>query len=85
MRNVNLMKAMVSGVLLVIAAAVVALLIAFIFEANLDIPGVAQVNSASGGRPSTELAVNPFAVILLGALVGLVMWAAGKMRDRQRD
>jgi len=85
MRNVSLAKAMLSGLAVTIVAAVITLVVAFVTQATLEIPWVLRVSSASGGRPATDFAVNPLALILLAAVVGFLFWGIARLRRGAQD
>jgi uncharacterized membrane protein YphA (DoxX/SURF4 family) len=79
-------KSLSWGVTLAILITVVAVLVAFVTGAEMSVPGFLEIESDQGaGRPSTEFFFNPLGLVLLGLVLAVVIWGAGRLSNDRRS
>jgi hypothetical protein len=79
-------KALGIGLTVAFMTTFVAVIVAFIGQLELSVPGVIEISSTQSGAPSTAFYFNPLAPLLLALLVAVVTWGVARLRTRrQRD
>lgn len=74
------------GFVLAFVATVATIVVGFIAEARLDVPGIVEISStSSAGKPATEFFFNPLAPIALAVVLGLIIWSVGRARSTRGD
>ena len=72
------------GLTVAFVTTVVAIVVGFVAQLDLSVPGVIEISSTTAGAPSTEVFFNPLAPMLMALLVALLMWAMARLHARRQ-
>jgi hypothetical protein len=80
-------KALVWGFSATAALTVIALLVGFVGQLNVELPGLSVTSDAGDGPPSTYMSLDPLVLLVLALAASAVIWAvtAGVRRIRARS
>lgn len=74
----SFVKSIAAGLGLALATAFGIVMVGFIAQADIEIPGVVRITSGSDSAPQSSLMFNPIAVIVLALVLGFVIWFLGR-------